>query len=287
MNEDTWLKTSARSINHVNISLFSIQAVILRFCKSEHKIQQIELSLMGFNTTPASPFSGITFKDYQLDFPYQGDALYLLLFERNKNRIKAKKADVAAANLKKIFNATFTLSAKIGFHEMSLRDLSKETGISMGGLYSCITKKEDIASMVLDIVEQVITNNNTNATQEKDELVSLEMAIKYHLYASTLLQPWFFFLYFETRCLSDEDQIRSKKIELSIISTLERTIRQGLDKGNFHVSSPYFVAQTIVVVLQDWYLKPWKNKQQKIGMEQYSDYLFIMVKKLLMLNENL
>ncbi|MGH1441445.1 MAG: TetR/AcrR family transcriptional regulator [Cellvibrionaceae bacterium] len=238
---------------------------------------------MGLTTTTEDHFIGSTFEEYKAHFQYQDDQLFNLLFERNQERIKSKKVEVAAANLKKIFDATFHLSAKIGFHEMSLRDLSKETGISMGGLYSCLTKKEDIALMVLDIVEIVSQENNEKVTQETDELSSLEMAIKYHLYSSTILQPWFFFLYFETRCLSAEDQIKSKAIELSIIETIETVIQSGVDKGIFSVNSPYFVAQTILIAIQDWYLKPWKNKRKNIDLEQYSKYLFIMVKKLLLI----
>jgi len=238
---------------------------------------------MGLTTTSQDTFLGSNFEEYKSHFPYQDDQLFSLLFERNQERIKSKKVEVAAANLKKIFDATFHLSAKIGFHEMSLRDLSKETGISMGGLYSCLTKKEDIALMVLDIVEIVSQENNKKTTQEVDELASLEMAIKYHLYSCTILQPWFFFLYFETRCLSDEGQIRSKAIELSIIETIEKIIKSGVDKGIFSVNSPYFVSHTILIAIQDWYLKPWKNKRKNIDLEQYSQYLFIMAKKLLLI----
>lgn len=231
-------------------------------------------------------FPGSNFEAYRHSFPYQGDELFKLLFSRHKHCIKSKKTSTVVNNLEKIFAATFKLSARIGFHEMSLRDLSRETGISMGGLYSYLTKKEDIALMVLDIVELVTEENNAKASAEVDDLISLEMAIKHHLYASTLLQPWFFFLYFETRCLSPENQARSKAIEMNTIAMFEKRIQQGLDSGKFDVTSPYFVAQTMLIVLQDWYLKPWKNKQKNIDLETYSNYLFITAKKLLKLDEH-
>ena len=222
-----------------------------------------------------------SFEEFCEQFEYQNQRLYELLFERHQELIKSKKVSIASANLKKVFESTFKLSSKIGFHEMSLRDLSKDTGLSMGGLYSCLTKKEDIALMVLDIVEFVSQKNNQAALEQADELQSLEVAIKSYLYSSTILQPWFFFLYFETRSLSPENQITSKKIELTTIATLEKIIQSGVDKGIFDVNSPYFVATTILSVLQDWYLKPWKNKEKSIDLEQYSIHLFRMVKKLL------
>ena len=223
----------------------------------------------------------ITFESFKANFAYHEDDLYKTLFERHRQLIKAKKVTVASHNLKNIFETTFKLSSKIGFHEMSLRDLSNETGISMGGLYSYVTKKDDIANMVLDIVGLVSEENNNKVLEEPDELMRLEYAIKYHLYSSTLLQPWFFFLYFETRSLSNENQVHSKNIELNTIHAFENIINSGVKKGVFDVNSAYFVAQTILIVLQDWYLKPWKHKQKDMSLEEYSDYLFIMVKKLL------
>lgn len=239
---------------------------------------------MGLTSTKQKAFLGSNFEEYKAHFKYKDEQLFHLLFERNKDRIKSKKVNIAAANLKKIFDATFSISAKIGFHAMSLRDLSKETGISMGGLYSCLTKKEDIVLMVLDIVDIITTENNEKATLEDDELSSLEMAIKYHLYSATILQPWFFFLYFETHCLSESNQEKAKATELKIITTLEKVIESGVKKGLFDVTSPYFVAHTIIITLQDWYLKPWKHKQKNINLEEYSQYLFLLVKKLLLIN---
>ena len=228
-----------------------------------------------------------TFEEYQASFAYSGDKLFHLLFERNQQRIKSKKVEIATKSLKKVFAATFKLSTKIGFHEMSLRDLSRETGISMGGLYSCLSKKEDIALMILDIVELVTSENNMKMQQAQGELAQLASGIQYHLYASTLLQPWFFFLYFETRCLSTENQLRSKAIEMNTISLFEQTIIRGVDKGLFNVINPYFIAQTILIVLQDWYLKPWKNKEKQMDLDTYAKHLLLMVKKLLKFDEPL
>lgn len=240
---------------------------------------------MGPTQVTHRRFPGSTFEEYCDSFRYNDEQLFHLLFERNKSRIKSKTIGIAAANLKRIFETTFTLSAQTGFHEMSLRTLSRETGISMGGLYSCLTKKEDIALMVLDIVELVTNENNHKIEQAPNDLTRLEMAIKYHLYATTLLQPWFFFLYFETRCLSPENQMRSKAIEMNTIALIETTIQQRIDKGIFPASRPYFIAHTTLIVLQDWYLKPWKNKHKQIDLEHYSDNVFLMVKKLLQLDD--
>ena len=72
------------------------------------------------------------------------------LFIKNRDRIKIKKENVAVKNLVKIFDAALAISNDKGFSAMSLRDLSTETGMSMGALYSYISSKDDLLNMLLE-----------------------------------------------------------------------------------------------------------------------------------------
>ncbi|HWR67880.1 MAG TPA: helix-turn-helix domain-containing protein, partial [Desulfomonilia bacterium] len=65
------------------------------------------------------------------------------LFLGNRESIKIKKEGVAVKNLVKILNAALALSNQKGFAAMSLRDLSREAGLSMGALYTYFTSKEE------------------------------------------------------------------------------------------------------------------------------------------------
>ena len=200
-------------------------------------------------------------------FPLQGEKLYKTVFDRHAEMIQTQKARFAVANLAKILTATFEVSAVSGFDRMSLRDLSRQTGMSMGAIYSCISKKEDIALMVADIVRLSSTLTQQHALSAPTFWGSLEQCIKYHLYASTLLQPWYFFLYFETRSLPQAQQEASKQIELDGINGFEAQIQAGIDAGEFYVENPRSVANAIVVLLEDWYLKPWKTKSLTINQD--------------------
>ncbi|MBT8113733.1 MAG: TetR/AcrR family transcriptional regulator, partial [Arenicella sp.] len=173
--------------------------------------------------------------------------------------VQTQKARFAVANLEKIFTATFAISATSGFEKMSLRDLSRQAGMSMGAIYSCISKKEDIALMVADIVRRSSQLTQQYAMRESSLWLQIEESIRFHLYASSLLQPWYFFLYFETRSLPESQQAASTKIELDAISGFERLIQQGVNSGEFQTDDAQMVANTIVVLLEDWYLKPWKT----------------------------
>ncbi len=193
-------------------------------------------------------------------FPLQGDHLFSTLFERHSDVVQTEKEKFAVANLNKILDATFDISSKSGFDKMSLRDLSKRAGMSMGAIYSCISKKEDIALMVADIVR--LSSESTIKQTKKFETVreQLEQTIRFNLYSTTLLQPWYFFLYFETRTLPIQQQNESKKIETTAIQFFKELIDRGIDSGEFQCDEPSVVANMIVVLIQDWYLKPWKYK---------------------------
>ena len=90
----------------------------------------------------------------------EGEPLWKSVFDMHGDKMQIKNEKIAIPNLQKIFEATFKLSNTHGFQGMSLRDLSKETGISMGGLYSYIGSKNDLASVIEGVqrkyIEQVL-----------------------------------------------------------------------------------------------------------------------------------
>jgi len=248
-------------------------------------------------TNPVLPEIAVDSSSYEAfleNFPLQGEGLYTTVFNRNSDIIQTQKARFAVANLEKILKATFSVSSESGFDRMSLRDLSRQTGMSMGAIYSCISKKEDIALMVADIVRLSSELTRQHARRSSSPLSQIEQSIRFHLCASTLLQPWYFFLYFETRSLPDEQQEASKQIELGAIESFEYSINLGVESGEFTVDDPYMVANTIVVLLEDWYLKPWKTQtlpgkqrssrllqEQEQSINNYSQHILGLVKKLL------
>lgn len=235
-----------------------------------------------------------SFASFCKDFPLQGEQLYTTLFDRHSEIIQTQKARFAIANLEKIFNATFEVSSVSGFDRMSLRDLSRQTGMSMGAIYSCISKKEDIALMVADIVRLSSELTRQHAMKSASLWSQIKQSIRYHLYASTLLQPWYFFLYFETRSLPEDQQEASMQIELDAITGIHARIEEGIESGEFQATNAETVANMIVVLLEDWYLKPWKTQpgrgaekslthqqDQEEKLEKYYQSLIQMVGTLL------
>jgi len=214
-------------------------------------------------------------------FPLRDNSTYEKLFTVFNESIDIRKPLVATNNLKRIFEAVFHISASSGFNRMTLRDLSKESGLSLGVIYSCINKKEDIVNMVGTVVEL-----STRMSAQFGQLYEcprerIEKVILFHLYSSAVLQPWYFFLYFETRNLSKDGQLRSKEIESATGRFFESAFIQGVEQGMWKCEDPKMASYITVTMLEDWYLKPWKyqagaDKNARIARyhKKLTDFVF-------------
>ena len=115
---------------------------------------------------------------FQRAWVLEGEQFWRSVFEMHREKMQIKNPKVAVGNLEKIFTATFRLANSKGFQAMSLRDLSRETGISMGGLYAYIGSKNDLASVIEGVlrnyIDQVIgglTNANLAPVQRLKAII--------------------------------------------------------------------------------------------------------------------
>lgn len=215
-----------------------------------------------------------TFIEFEKNFEYQGERLYSIIFERNKDNIKVSKEKFAVRNLQKIFNATFLISPKIGFQAMSLRDLSAETGLSMGGLYSSIASKEAIAIMVKDVVAMICDEIVENSIAQDDPVEALQTMVRGYLFSSTLMQSWFNFLYFETKSLPNLEQEASKNLELEQVTAMSNILKRLKPESILDMD---FVATMALSLIQERYVKPWKHHQPKTTVDQYADECLALI----------
>ena len=229
--------------------------------------------------------SKFSYADFKNNFPYQGDSLFSLIFERNKDKIKLSKEKFAVKNLRKIFDATFHLSPKIGFQAMSLRDLSTEAGLSMGGLYSSISSKDAIAIIVKDVVSVICAEVVEESREQTDPKLALEVLMRGYLYASTLMQPWFYFLYFETRSLPHDEQEESINIELTQISELENLIGKLAHQDSSACHKSEFVATMALSLIQERYLKHWKYQKAVETVDAYADKCLQLIYRAICVDE--
>ena len=205
----------------------------------------------------------------------EGEPLWKSVFEMHKEKMQIKNAKVAIPNLEKIFTATFKLSSSKGFQAMSLRDLSKETGISMGGLYSYIGSKNDLASIIEGVqrnyIEQVADEILKENLESKD---CLRAIIFSEIYMMEIMSAWYYFCFMELKGLSKEQQSFALDNELRSEEIIMNIIRDGVLTDQFICEKPELLASQVVAQLQQWHLKQWKFKLRQIETEEYARYVY-------------
>jgi AcrR family transcriptional regulator len=204
------------------------------------------------------------------------------VYQENRSSIRVKKEDRVVKNLERIFSATLKISNRKGFQAMSMRDLSRETHLSMGALYSYFASKEELVAM-LQSQRRSVTKRILEAciAQESNPVARLRTAILTHLYLSEAMQPWFYFSYMEAKNLSRKEQelaVASERYTEKLISDI---LEQGQAQGDFALHDPQLTASVIKAMLQDWYLKRSKYVKRRISVDQYAQFVLKFVEAFL------
>lgn len=206
----------------------------------------------------------------------EGEDFWRSVFEMHREKMQIKKASIAINNLEKIFTATFKLVYTKGFQAMSLRDLSRASDISMGGLYAYIGSKNDLAS----VIEGVLRRYNEAMVGQLVETPGLttvdriRASIFGEIYMMELLAPWYYFCYMELRGLPKKQQEQTMELEIRLEKMFADAFKSGIAQGIFSNRSPDLLASQVIALLQQWHLKHWKFRDRKVSSEEYAQYVF-------------
>ncbi len=200
------------------------------------------------------------------------------VFARNRKNIQVKKEDTVVKNLERIFNATLKISNQKGFQAMSMRDLSRETGLSLGALYAYFGSKDELLAM-LQHQRRTITGRilKERIAREFEPLAKLRSAILTHLFLSEAMQPWFYFSYMEAKNLSQKEQALAVASELYTEQIFADILEQGQQQGCFARRDPQLTASLIKALVQDWYLKRRKYAKRNITVDKYARFVLQFV----------
>lgn len=215
------------------------------------------------------------FSQFQQMTPLDGDNIWAYLLERHGSQIGVKRRKPALENLENIFKATFRLANDVGFRAMSLRDLCRETGLSMGGLYGYISGKDQLAEMIEDVVRHATTEMPRLFAHIGAPLDRLEALIRASIYLSEVLQPWFYFVYMDSRVLQPQQRNVAKESELYVQTVLAELIAQITPRPP---GSEQLLAAHIMALFQDWYVKRWKYRAAGVTADQFADSAVLLMR---------
>ena len=205
------------------------------------------------------------------------------VYADNRNSIRVKKENTVVKNLERIFSATLKIGNQKGFQAMSMRDLGRETQLSMGALYSYFSSKEELLA-ILQHQRRTITKRilQEHIDKESGPAARLRAAILTHLYLSEAMQAWFYFSYMEAKNLSKEEQALAVASERYTEQIFTDILIQGQAGGSFVLRDPQLTASVIKAMVQDWYLKRSKYAGRKISVDQYARFILQFVESFIL-----
>ncbi|MBA5638449.1 TetR/AcrR family transcriptional regulator [Duganella sp. LX20W] len=200
--------------------------------------------------------------------PLDGANIWAFLLDRYADRIGVKRRKPALENLENIFNATFRLANEVGFRAMNLRDLCRETGLSMGGLYGYISGKDQLAEMIEEVVRHATQEVPRMFAHVDDPLDRLEALIRASIFLSEILQPWFYFVFMDSRALPPQQRAMAKESELYVQALIAGLVDSV--EGRPDGAAPLLAAHCMAM-FQDWYVKRWKYRAAKVTPDQFAE----------------
>ncbi len=220
----------------------------------------------------------MTFDEFRTGVTVSVEELCREFYRTNRDSIRVKKEDVAVKNLSAIVNATLDLSCRKGFDAMSLRDLSRGSGLSMGALYSYFSSKEELLGMI-QLHGQAAVGRILRAHVDPDcEPGSrLRNVIRAHIYLSELMKNWFYFFFMETKNLNKKYRKISVESELMTERVITDILEEGIGRGTFRAVDVLLTGSLIKALMQDWYLKQWKYTQRKVSVSTYAGHVIDMI----------
>ncbi len=202
------------------------------------------------------------------------ERLCLEIYRANRGKIQIKKEATVVRNLNRIFDATLKISNEKGFQAMTMRDFSRETGLSLGALYAYFASKDELLEMILrqgrQMVGRVLGEHLQAASGPVDRL---ETAIRLHLYLTEALQPWFYFSFMEAKNMNPQEREKTMDSEMATDRLFAAILQEGQACGLFRVHDVALGAGAIKALLQDWYVKRWKFSRRGISVDRYAEFI--------------
>jgi len=213
------------------------------------------------------------FESFKADLSLSKLEICRALYRQNAGHIRIRKEHVAVPNLVRIVESTLRLARVKGFHAMSLRDLSADSGMSIGGLYAYIRNKDDLVHLI-QMHGMLLTRRTLHDYTEgvDDPRERLHSALRAHVYLSELMQPWFYFSFMETRNLPQPQKKEAIAIEREVEDIFHDIIVEGMERECFRRVDARLLAAISKAMMQDWYLKRRKYRDHEVRPTAYADF---------------
>jgi len=168
-----------------------------------------------------------------------------------------------------------------GYDKTSVRDIVRQSGLSMGNLYDYISSKEDILYLVHQYMIHNIYRSLFDLREDEFEIghVNIIDLIEHALRQALNFQDEIILLYRESGALSRNLLSSILAQELEYIHMLKRLLDKANDKGVSDIEDTEFVANLIVYLISFLSLRRWSMRGRE--KEKMISLLMTSIKRIL------
>ena len=179
-----------------------------------------------------------------------------------------KNKSLVLKRRQQIFEAVVKLFSKKGYHRTTLREISKESGITLGNLYDYIITKEDTLHFVQEkAIQAVMKAISKGGEGDSSPPEKLKRLIISELDAMNQYQDLILIIYQESHSMSKELLHSLLGSERNHVRQFEKVIREGIRKGFFRSTNVRMTANMIKMLIDAWVIKRWDLKG-KVTLEE-------------------
>ncbi len=187
---------------------------------------------------------------------------------RDESLVRKKREEIILA-ASKVFTEK-------GFHQATIRDISKASGLGPGTIYNYVEKKEDILYLIYNKLTTMLTKSLMETIENNnDPLEQLREALKKTIEIVWDNQDLILLMYQETAALDKESMCTVLSRESDYVTLMEKILEKGRKKGvirnkNTRIAADIIVYLLAFVPLRRWNLKKrFNEKQIKSGLVDF------------------
>ncbi len=174
----------------------------------------------------------------------------------------AKSGEHLEKKHRQIAQAVAPLFIKKGFHQTSMRDISKAVNMSMGNLYHYIKSKDDVLFLVYQELYSIWVEGleKLHIEKIKGPEEKLKALIKNMLQSTYKYKDLTQMTFRESKFLEKSALKKILSIESKFIRVIVEVVRYGVEQGVFREVNPVIIGNfiahnTFFYPLRSWYFK--------------------------------
>lgn len=172
---------------------------------------------------------------------------------KDQDLLSQKRAILADAAAKKFF--------KKGYERTTIQDIAEASGMSVGSIYRYIGKKEDIFTLMLDSVIQIVNKDLVplkNLRMEPE--AKLKVIFEKYCEIVNSYSKYFVIIIRENRSMDTHQREVIRSLEGTITACFMCAINDGVEKQVFTSLADEFWAYNLLVLGQQWTMRKYHYK---------------------------